>query len=82
MVPVYTVEETFRQRAKPIVAVGDEIPMLYGTDTGYVQDLPSKLNNDTEGFLGVLNLVGGCYVEGQYESPYPASSASGQPYIQ
>ena len=47
------------------VTVGDEILILYSTDTGDREDLPSRLN-DTEGFLGVLNRVGYCFVDGEY----------------
>ena len=67
MVPVYTIQEIFVgvNTTTEGVTVGDEIPILYSTDTGDREDLPSRLN-DTEGFLGVLNRVGYCFVGGEY----------------
>ena len=69
MVPVYTIQEIFvggnTAEGGGGVTVGDEIPILYGTDTGDREDFPSRLN-DTEGFLGVLNRVGYCFVGGEY----------------
>ena len=70
MVPVYTIQEIFvggntTTEGGGGVTVGDEIPILYSTDTGDREDLPSRLN-DTEGFLGVLNRVGYCFVGGEY----------------
>ena len=67
MVPVYTIQEIFvgGNTTKSGVSVGDEIPILYSTDTGS-SDLPSRLN-DKEGFLGVLNLRNTyCFVDGEH----------------
>ena len=79
MVPVYTIQEIFvgGNTTKSGVSVGDEIPILYSTDTGS-SDLPSRLN-DKEGFLGVLNLRGGyCFVDGEHV--FEASSMAQQLY--
>ena len=77
MVPVYTIQEIFvgGNTTTEGVTVGDEIPILYSTDTGRREDLPSRLN-DTEGFLGVLNRVGYCFVDGEHVE---ASSMVQQP---
>lgn len=80
MVPVYTIQEIFvgvnTTKGEGGVTVGDEIPILYSTDTGSREDLPSRLN-DKEGFLGVLNLKGYCFVDGEHVK---ASSMAQQLY--
>ena len=79
-VQAFTIEEIFHDGSSN-VKVGDEIPLLYSTDTGYRKFfLASPLNVKEDGFLAVVKLVSSCYINEQLEYPYPIQEAIIQPY--
>jgi hypothetical protein len=68
-ISLYTVEDIF-QDSDTTMMVGDTIPIAWSTDTGYRHTLPDRFDA-TEGFLGVLEMVGSCYINDTYVYPYP-----------
>ena len=80
-VQAFTIQEIFHDGSSSNLKVGDTIPLLYSTDTGYREFfLASPLNNEEDGFLGIIKLVSSCYINEQLEYPYPIQEASIQPY--
>jgi len=81
-VQAFTIQEIFHDGSSSNLKVGDEIPLLYSTDTGYREFfLASPLNSGEDGFLAVVTLVSSCYINEQLEYPYPIQEvASIQPY--
>lgn len=81
-VQAFTIQEIFHDGSSSNLTVGDTIPLLYSTDTGYREFfLASPLNNGEDGFLGVVKLVSSCYINEEYKYPYPIQEAASiQPY--
>ena len=78
-VQAFTIQEIFHDGTSS-VKVGDEIALLYSTDTGYREFfLASPLNNEEDGFLAVVTLVSSCYINEQLVYPIQ-EAASIQPY--
>jgi hypothetical protein len=70
-IPLYTVEEVFKcdGATTTTMMVGDTIPIVWATDTGYQEMLPNRFN-ETEGFLGFLSMIGDRFINGSYISSY------------
>ena len=78
-VQAFTIQEIFHDESSSM-KVGDEIALLYSTDTGYREFFLASPLNEEDGFLAVVKLVSSCYINEEYKYPYPIQEAIIQPY--